>query len=53
MDLEGASIILEIIMWATMSMVKERGLVSIIGPMEIFMMVLGMKIINLDMELFI
>jgi hypothetical protein len=28
-------------------------LVSTIGPMEIFMMVLGMKIINMDTELFI
>lgn len=53
MGSEGALIIMEIIMWATISMVKEMDLVSTIGPMEIFMMVLGMKIINMDTELFI
>ena len=53
MGLEGALIILEIIMSATMSMVRERDLASTFGPMEIFMMVLGMKIINMDTELFI
>ena len=53
METDMSLCILEIIMLETLLMVRERDLASTFGPMEIFMMVLGMKIINMDTELFI